>query len=232
MQSKKGNEPGTKRAKKDKFEALQNAAREELENSNLNEFVAAVNEERKGREEKKELPYEDDAVEKAEVASEELEPVNKKDLKKAEPYEDGSRKGITILAVILLVGLLVMGYFYFIGGSPQPKIILSSSPITEKVSIKDESPAVFKPGNSIYIHFVTGGRLGVDEISIHISRLDKQNPKNSAVTVTRAKRTISPGFRYLSTHFQADYFHVPGAYRVEVLSPTGEILSTQGFEIR
>ena len=112
--------------KKSKADKFSEAASENL--GIMSEFTSSSEDEAKS--EKKVLPKSSKNKKNATVADEDLEKIDKKELERApDQYEDGSKKGLTVIGVIVIMALLIGSYFYFFSASAGPIIMLSNNPI-------------------------------------------------------------------------------------------------------
>ncbi|MCS6971600.1 MAG: hypothetical protein N2Z22_04840 [Turneriella sp.] len=136
--------------------------------------------------------------------------------------------------VVLVLLVLLLGYYTFFAGSSKPTIYLSNAPIEEAmVKNLNTGNLTFPKNKTLYVFFASGGRLGYDKI---IARLTEvyADPGNvlKEETVAQIEGSVRATWRYFTTQFQKENFDHPGRFRVHVLAPGGEVLATQEFRIQ
>ena len=107
-------------------------------------------------------------------------------------------------------------------------MLLSHSPINQS-NYKSIGSKDLKLGKPIYFYFVSGSRLGVTRVHIRISEKKEKEYKQVG---SHDLGGLNPNWRYVGTHFQKEYFERSGNYKVEVLSPSEEILATSNFVLK
>ncbi len=185
--------------------------------------------------EKKELSDETDKLKLSQMEEERLRKIDPAELEeKSFEFEDGSSKIKAIVGVVAISLALTAGYFLFMGGETQPKVLLSTGSISESnyKQIK-ETGGVYPIDKRIYVFFVTGGRLGVRQVHIKIiEEIKKPGNKVDTVLIGQSQRTVNPNWRSFSTHFQREYFDHAGSYKVQIVSPSGKMLAENRFVIK
>ena len=226
--------------KKSKADKFSRAASENL--GIMSEFTGSDSneKEKKDKKEKKEkkkkvLPKSANKEKNAPVADEELEKINKKELERATgQYEDGSKKSLTVIGVIVIMLLLIGSYFYFFSASAGPIIMLSNHPIQDVLFTGTNKALLLKANKPVYFYFSPDGRLGYKKIYIKILKVisSKSAPKKKYTNTGSFSYTLDPSWRKVSTHFQNDYVASVGDYVIQILDPTGKIIANQSFQVQ
>ena len=220
--------------KKSKADQFSRAASENLRI--ISEFTGSdSNEKDKKDKKKKVLPKSAKKEKNATVADQELEKVNKKELERAlDQYEDGSKKSLTVIGVIVIMLLLIGSYFYFFSASVGPIIMLSNQPIQDVLFTGASKGLLLKANKPVYFYFSPDGRLGYKKIYIKILKvISSKNAFKKKYTNTGSfSYTIDPSWRKVSTHFQNDYVASVGDYVIQILDPTGKLIASQPFQVQ
>ena len=216
--------------KKSKADKFSRAASENL--GIMSEFTGSDSNE---KEKKKVLPKSTKKEKNATVAGEELEKINKKELERApDQYEDGSKKSLTVIGVIVIMLLLIGSYFYFFSASAGPIIMLSNHPIQDVLFTGTNKALLLKANKPVYFYFSPDGRLGYKKIYIKILKVisSKSAPKKKYTNTGSFSYTLDPSWRKVSTHFQNDYVASVGDYVIQILDPTGKLIANQSFQVQ
>ena len=224
----KESKQSNKKSKADKFSQ---AASENLRI--ISEFTGSDSNEKEKK--KKVLPKSAKKEKNVHVADEELEKINKKELERvSDQYEDGSKKSLTVIGVIMIMLLLIGSYFYFFSASAGPIIMLSNQPIQDVLFTGANKALLLKANKPVYFHFSTDGRLGYKKIYIKILKVisSKNAPKKKYTNTGSFSYTLDPSWRKVSTHFQNDYVASVGDYVIQILDPTGKLIANQSFQVQ
>lgn len=223
--------------KKSKADQFSRAASENL--GIMSEFTGSDSseKEKKDKKEKKKklLPKSANKEKNGPVADEELEKINKKALERAlDQYEDGSKKSLTVIGVIVIMLLLIGSYFYFFSASAGPIIMLSNHPIQDVLFTGTNKALLLKANKPVYFYFSPDGRLGYKKIYIKILKVisSKGAPKKKYTNTGSFSYTLDPSWRKVSTHFQNDYVASVGDYVIQILDPTGKLIANQSFQVQ
>ena len=223
--------------KKSRADKFSQAASENLRI--ISEFTGSDSneKEKKDKKEKKKkvLPKSVKKENNAPVADEELEKINKKELERAsDQYEDGSKKSLTVIGVLVIMLLLIGSYFYFFSASVGPIIMLSNQPIQDVLFTGTSKGLLLKANKPVYFYFSPDGRLGYKKIYIKILKvISSKNASKKKYTNTGSfSYTIDPSWRKVSTHFQNDYVASVGDYVIQILDPTGKLIASQPFQVQ
>lgn len=223
--------------KKSKADQFSQAASENLRI--ISEFTGADSNENENKDKKekrkKVLPKSAKKENNAPVADEELEKTNKKELERAlDQYEDGSKKSLTVIGVIVIMLLLIGSYFYFFSASVGPIIMLSNQPIQDVLFTGTNKTLLLKANKPVYFYFSPDGHLGYKKIYIKILKVisSKSASKKKYTNTGSFSYTLDPSWRKVSTHFQNDYVASVGDYVIQILDPTGKLIANQSFQVQ
>jgi len=210
-----------KKKKSSKSDIFSRAIEEELHGSSTSKFLGNMSDDKEKSGSRK--------SEKDETFT-----VNKRTLPPSEiKYENVSSKWLALGGIVLVLALLIIGYFILFPRDMGPAIYLSANRIEEAdLYTLSKRPMVFPKEKPVYFYFHTGGRLGVKKINISIFEQFNKNNKIDLVLIGQFEESVQLNWRKSDRYFQREYFEHPGSYLLRVSAPDGKVLSEKSFNIK
>ena len=109
---------------------------------------------------------------------------------------------------------------------------MSSSQITSS-NIASISQAVVLPTNKpVYFSYISATQIEQEEVIIKIFSISDVNGSYQEKLVGQATRTVNSQWKRIHSMFQKEFFMHGGRFKIQILTPSQELLSEKSFQVK